>query len=223
MALEVITPRFRIDVNGAWRTRWHYRTTHEMQDVLDAGDRYWLRVADMVQPGDTIEVEDENLAWMFEVSVVSTKTSGAASEAEIIVTLPIGAPVIRDQMGLDRRAAEAEGREREIKEREARAYQERIESDRRQAEAVAAAAAANEAEQAAIKGDVNARADDPENQPAVAWKGPKAKWSITAFGSMAAKGFETKGEAEIAKARGDADAEIEKLRAAWVENNKAAG
>ena len=44
----------RVHIPGQWRTDFHYRTEHTLQEILDAGDDYWLPCASMLKPGDQI-------------------------------------------------------------------------------------------------------------------------------------------------------------------------
>ena len=67
--LKCISSNFMQHTPGAWRTDWHYRTSHLLKDILAAGDDYWLPIVNLLRVGDEIIVESDQLSWRYWLSV----------------------------------------------------------------------------------------------------------------------------------------------------------
>ncbi len=171
---------FRQHVAGAYRTDWHYRSTHLLKDILEAGDDYWLPVVNLMRTGDEIIVESDQMSWRYWLSVRMASMSPVPRvSVQMLNPLDIN-------NGVQIFSMEAEDEKEEA-----------LEVEKARVE-----------QQARHRQETETRLVDENHKPSVKWRGPNHKWTIMAYDRPAKHGFESQEEAQSAIDNGDADAEI---------------
>jgi hypothetical protein len=217
--IECLPRKLGYDTRGAFRTRWHYRTDHKLEDIEASGDEYWIPVSYQLRPGDIIEVEDHEFAWWYEIFVIDANPH-AETRAEKVVT-EIRNPVkTRDPERLIERDLKAEAERLAAEERQREMELARDEAAERQAEHERKSAERNAEEFSEKDAEIERRANALELRPVVKWRGPHHKFAVLAYDVTVSKGYEFKESAHAALDNGDIAEEIAEARAAWISNNK---
>ena len=81
--IRVHIPSFLPHVGGPHRTTWHYRTGHDLEQILAAGNSYWVPVSSMVRRGDEILVEDASYRWQYSLLVLGADPNARYIEVVI--------------------------------------------------------------------------------------------------------------------------------------------
>ena len=105
---------FRVHSQGGWRTDWHYRTSHQLQEILEAGDDYWNDTANLTRANDEILVEADDLSWRYKLIVRASQQH----PPKVMVKM-LGSLEVFDEKAIKEKAAEIALQEKQVKEREA--------------------------------------------------------------------------------------------------------
>lgn len=174
--------------NGRWRTDWHYRTNHSLEQILEIGDKYWAQCVHLLRAGDLIIVEDVALCWQY---VVSVRHVDVRSQT-IIVKMLHGNQMANGVTIFD---AEAMG--------EAAAKLQKIKAE--------------EEERAKQKADFEEKYDHEEAKPQVVYKGKNKQYTIFGYDMIIKDGFPTKEAASAALEDGSLKDQIEVSRLAYID------
>lgn len=169
MSIRIQVPELRPHVSGGHMTEWHYRTTHDYKDIIEAGSDYWMPVVNLIRPLDEIRVQAADGSWEYRLSV---RVSDERTRKIVVQMFAISAMkdgvMIFDQDAID-------------------------ESKR-----LAASATEREALQKQKYDEMVAELDTEEMQPKVAWRGKSAQWVVIAYNDHIQGGYETKEAATAA-------------------------
>lgn len=191
MAIKAVPSTLRVHVSGQWRTDWHYRTTHSLAEILESGNDYWLPCAQMLQPGDQIIVESEDMTWQYTVSVRVSDYRARIVAVEMIMAAEMDNGV----KVFNRDAVEEEKKELE--------RQKQIAEDAIR-----------------TKKTFEKKYDTPDVQAQIEWKGKAERYAIVAYGRVVEKGYSTKEAAQHAMGEENMREAIEHYRALYMETKK---
>ena len=178
--LKCISSNFMQHTPGAWRTDWHYRTSHLLKDILAAGDDYWLPIVNLLRVGDEIIVESDQLSWRYWLSVrQATMHPVPRVTVKLLNPLDISNGVQIFDYGVEKDKEEA-----------LEAEKTRLETDAKN-KALAEAALISE-----------------EHKPSVRWRGPHDKWTVMGYDRPAKTQYDSRESAQACIDNNDLEGEL---------------